>query len=475
MLFFLDQHGCAKNQVDGELLIGILNAKGWTRTDIPDEATLIIINSCGFIESAKQESLEAVITARTAYPNARVLLAGCLSERYPEELSETLLEADAFFGNGDLSRFPELLEQMFPAEGTPTARPVLCPPICGVPSGERPELLSFPGSAYVKITEGCDNYCSFCAIPLIRGPLRSRTISDIADECESLVLRGVWEINLIGQDLGSFGLDGGISVPFGEKSPLAQLLARISTLSGDFRIRLLYIHPDNFPRDILPVMVADPRLLPYFDIPFQSGDTTVIHRMNRKGNPEDYLRLVEDIRGAFVESPYGKAVLRSTFLLGFPGETEKSFKKTVSFLTKLRCLWSGAFIWSREEGTASESFGRGASKKTAQKRLDALLEIQRTITPEELSFFVGQHLEVLVEELIPLSDEDRATAERTKMPPTQLALARAWFQAPDVDGSVVLQFDETTRDNRGKPLEPGSVVTAKILNVNGVDVEAVVL
>lgn len=475
MFFFLDQHGCAKNQVDGELLIGILNAKGWTKTDNPDEATLIIINSCGFIESAKQESLEAVITARTAYPHARVLLAGCLSERYSEELSETLVEADALFGNGDLSRFPELLDQMFSIDGEPKTRPVLCPPICGVPSGERPVLLSFPGSAYVKITEGCDNYCSFCAIPLIRGPLRSRTISAIAGECESLVSRGVWEINLIGQDLGSFGLDGAKSVLPGEKSPLANLLTKISALSGNFRIRLLYIHPDNFPRDILPVMAGDPRLLPYFDIPFQSGDEAVIHRMNRKGTPADYLRLVEDIRAAFCDSPHGKAVLRTTFLLGFPGESSESFKKTASFLTTLRCLWSGAFIWSREEGTASAAFGRGATKKTAQKRLETLLEIQRTITPEELSFFVGKNLEVLVEELIPLSDDDIARAERAKMPPTRLALARAWFQAPDVDGSVVLQFDETARDTCGKALEPGSVITARITGVNGVDVEAAVL
>ena len=335
MLFFLDQYGCAKNQVDGELLIGILCEKGWTRTDEPERADLIIINSCGFIESAKKESLDAVMTARAAYPQAKVLLAGCLSERYADDLAESLPEADALFGNGDLSRFPELLDKLFPTGSTdPTGTTVLRPQICGVPEGARPELLSFPGSAYVKITEGCDNCCTFCAIPLIRGPLRSRPIERIVSEIAGLVSRGVWEINLIGQDLGSYGKDfdetaadsehpaGGEHPADGTLSPLAELLSAIGRLPGDFRIRLLYIHPDNFPRDILPVMAANTRFFPYFDIPFQAGEETILRSMNRRGNPDAYLRLVADIRNAFTESPYGMAVLRTTFLVGFP-ETDK--------------------------------------------------------------------------------------------------------------------------------------------------------
>lgn len=491
MLFFLDQYGCAKNQVDGELLIGILRDKGWTRTDDPEEADLIIINSCGFIEPAKKESLDAVITARTAYPNAKVLLAGCLSERYPDELAESLPEADALFGNGDISRFPEIIDSLFPPSGTARTSgvPVLCPPIRGVPEGSRPEILSFPGSAYVKITEGCDNCCSFCAIPLIRGSLRSRSIESIVSECADLAARGIREINLIGQDLGSYGKDfpagsgsagsgsgressaGNASVP----SPLSQLLAALGSVAGDFRIRLLYIHPDNFPRDILPVMAANERFLPYFDIPFQAGDEAVLRSMNRHGTPEEYLRLVADIRAAFAESPYGKAVLRTTFMLGFPGETDEAFERTAQFLSSLRSMWSGAFVWSREEGTASADFPRGASKKTAKKRLDTLLEIQRKITPEELSFFTGKKVEVLVEELIPLSEEEIAEGRENGVEPTRLALGRAWFQAPEVDGSVVLQFDQDASDLNGHPVAPGSVVEALVMNVNGVDVEAVLL
>lgn len=499
MLFFLDQYGCAKNQVDGELLIGILCEKGWTRTDEPERADLIIINSCGFIESAKKESLDAVMTARAAYPQAKVLLAGCLSERYADDLAESLPEADALFGNGDLSRFPELLDKLFPTGSTdPTGTTVLRPQICGVPEGARPELLSFPGSAYVKITEGCDNCCTFCAIPLIRGPLRSRPIERIVSEIAGLVSRGVWEINLIGQDLGSYGKDfaetaaGGEHTAGGEHpgagdqhpagsehpadgtlSPLAELLSAIGRLPDDFRIRLLYIHPDNFPRDILPVMAANTRFFPYFDIPFQAGEETILRSMNRRGNPDVYLRLVADIRSAFTESPYGMAVLRTTFLVGFPRETDETFEKTARFLASLRSVWSGAFIWSREEGTAAADYPRAPAKKTAQKRLDTLLEIQRRMTPEELAFFVGKRVEVLVEELIPLSDEEVAESEKNGIPPSRLALARAWFQAPEVDGSVVLQFDEGSRDSRGNPVVPGSVVEALIMQVNGVDVEAV--
>ena len=499
MLFFLDQYGCAKNQVDGELLIGILCEKGWTRTDEPERADLIIINSCGFIESAKKESLDAVMTARAAYPQAKVLLAGCLSERYADDLAESLPETDALFGNGDLSRFPELLDKLFPTGSKdPDGTTVLRPAICGVPEGARPELLSFPGSAYVKITEGCDNCCTFCAIPLIRGPLRSRPIERIVSEIAGLVSRGVWEINLIGQDLGSYGKDfaetaadsehpaggehpgAGDQHPAGSEhpadgtlSPLAELLSAIGRLPGDFRIRLLYIHPDNFPRDILPVMAANTRFFPYFDIPFQAGEETLLRSMNRRGNPDAYLRLVADIRNAFTESPYGMAVLRTTFLVGFPRETDETFEKTARFLASLRSVWSGAFIWSREEGTAAADYPRAPAKKTAQKRLDTLLEIQRRMTPEELAFFVGKRVEVLVEELIPLSDEEVAESEKNGIPPSRLALARAWFQAPEVDGSVVLQFDEGSRDSRGNPVAPGSVVEALIMQVNGIDVEAV--
>jgi len=534
MTFFLDQHGCAKNQVDGELLIGILNSRGWAKTDIPEEAALIIINSCGFIESAKKESLDAVITAREAYPKAKVLLAGCLAERYADDLLDGLPEADAFFGNGDLSRIGEVLDRLFsangiaPGDGTSPSKPLLVPEQKGVCGGDRPQMLSFPRSAYVKITEGCDNHCSFCAIPLIRGNLRSRAVRDIVEECRTLVSRGIYEINLIGQDLAAYGFGTDDSVTghghpesfgSGDPSPLSLLLAAISALEGTFIVRLLYIHPDHFPRDILGVMTADTRFLPYFDIPFQSGDEHTLNEMNRKGSADSYRTLVGDIRAAFssANSPYGKVALRTTFLVGFPGETDSSFETTARFSADIRSMWSGAFTWSCEEGTKAESLKKRVPKKTAKMRLDTLREIQIRITPEELLFFVGKTVDVLVEELIQESPAatsvatgPSATAAKTvsssapvataatvsaaatatattaatvpapesassmNVPTSRLALGRAWFQAPEVDGAVVLQFEDNQKDKAGNAIGAGSIVEAYIMAVNGVDVEAVV-
>ncbi len=506
--FFLDQHGCAKNQVDGEILIGYLRDMGWTRTEVPEDASLIIVNSCGFIETAKTESLDAVMTARAAYPGAKVLLAGCLAERYAEDFRDSLPEADAFFGNGDLSRVGEVVRALFPetADGkkaknsaaTPdsaaaegAARPVLVPAQKGVCGGDRPELLSFPRSAYVKITEGCDNRCTFCAIPIIRGGLRSRSIEEIVTECRELVSRGTWELNLIGQDLAAFGCGDGEGHPVPDSnaaapadgnavapSPLSALLSAISKIPGDFRVRLLYIHPDHFPRDILPVMTADARFLPYFDIPFQSGDSGILAKMNRRGSAETYQTLVSDIRRAFAEakSPYGSVALRTTILTGFPGETDESFETTARFLAAIRSMWSGAFTWSCEEGTPASEMKKRVPKKTAQKRLDTLKEIQIRITPEELARFVGKPVEVLVEEIIadPVDVPDAAVgADEAEIPASRLALGRAWFQAPEVDGSVVLQFEDGQKDKAGKQIGAGSVVNAVIMAVNGVDVEAV--
>lgn len=484
MRFFLDQHGCAKNQVDGEVIIGFLRERGWERAPEPDDADLIIVNSCGFIESAKKESLAAVMTASAGYPKAKILLAGCLAERYAADLADGLPEAAGVFGNGDLSLIGKMVDSLFPPQATGKvdgdgAHPCIVAPQKGVSYGERPEILSFPRSVYVKITEGCDNWCSFCAIPLIRGKLRSRTIADIVSECRSLVARGFYELNLIGQDLAEYGRGEGDRVETGseteEHSPISRLLKALSGIEGDFRVRLLYIHPDHFPRDILPVMTADPRFLPYFDIPFQSGDAEVIRAMNRRGDAETYERLVSDIRAAFATagSPYGTVALRTTFLVGFPGETDESFEKTARFLAAIHPMWSGTFTWSREEGTRAADMKKRVTKKAAQTRSDTLLEIQRRLTPEELALFMGKTVEVLVEELIPAA-EGEGDGDKSGIPASRLALGRAWFQAPEVDGSVVLQFEEGQTDSAGSPIGPGSVVNALVMGVNGVDVEAVV-
>ena len=508
--FFLDQHGCAKNQVDGELLIGILTDKGWQKTTEPEIADLIIVNSCGFIEPAKRESIEAVITARTAYPQAKILLAGCLAERYGDIFKTEFEEADAFFGNGDLSQLPVLLDRLFPdavvvqqrstsalhhpavqnseryqsIQTTTHSRPFLKPAQNSVCCGSRPELLNFPRSAFIKITEGCDNCCSFCAIPLIRGSVRSRPLDSIVNEIRGFVQQGYKEFNLIGQDLAVYETttpldklssrlnNNLLALPAQTKqglSGLAQLLHAISGIEGTFSVRLLYIHPDHFPPDILPIMTADTRFLPYFDIPFQSGSDPIIRAMNRCGSAETYLKLIENIRAAFrtAESPYGEAVIRTTFLTGFPGETQADFERTAAFLQAAQSLWSGAFAYSQEEGTKAADMKKQVPTKIAEQRKTALNELQLKITEQKLAAFCGRETDVLIEEIIP---QDQNNEEEN----TQccIALGRAWFQAPEVDGAVVINFSQAQKDSEGLPITAGSLVRVRITALRGIDLEA---
>ncbi len=456
--FFLDQHGCAKNQVDGELLIGILEKEGWTQSSTPDDAELIIVNSCGFIQPAKEESINAVIDARQAYPESKIILAGCLAERYADILKEELPEADGFFGNGDISAFPQLLHAVMNAEKN--IRPALVPEQKGVCCGFRPKILNFPRSVFIKITEGCNHRCAFCAIPLIRGKLRSRPIDTIVTEITEFVAKGFYEFNLIGQDLAAFTAD-----KQAEQSGLAQLLTAISTIEGDFIIRLLYIHPDNFKSDILPIMTKDTRFLPYFDMPFQSGSNTVLRSMYRRGKTAQYLELLDSIRKAFREahSPYSTVAFRTTFLVGFPGESDDDHQETLNFVRATQGMWGGSFVFSKEEGTAAGKRSDDVPIEIAQKReADIRRELTR-LTEKSLAALCGDHVRVLIEELIEDTEHDGTM---------KTALGRAWFQAPEVDGLVVLRYPHDYRDELGKPLESGSLVQAQITAIRGVDVEA---
>lgn len=448
--FFIDQHGCAKNQTDGELIVGYLEKNGFAYTQNPEEASFIIVNSCGFIESAKKESIDAIYAIKSNYPEAKLILTGCLAERYSQMLYESMPELDGIFGNGDISKIVDFMKSV-QTEG----RAVKTYEQSGVCGGERPVLFSFPASAYVKITEGCSNHCSFCAIPLIRGELRSRPVTEVLDEIKQLVEKGVYEINLIGQDLAAYGTENG----FSSVSPLSQLFAEISKIPGDFIIRPLYIHPDHFNLDILEVMKKDSRFLPYFDIPFQSGDDEIIHAMNRTGTAEKYIGLVESIRKAFPET-----VLRTTFLTGFPGETDKAAENTQNFLNAIQPDWSGCFPYSREEDTPAYSMKKRVSEKVAKARAEKLEEIQTQITISKLEKYVGKEYNVLVEEIIELNKE---TAEDSS---EGLAIGHAWFQAPDVDGTVVIRYDLDSSEETSA-VKPGNVVSVKIIASTGVDLD----
>ncbi|MDR1388489.1 MAG: 30S ribosomal protein S12 methylthiotransferase RimO [Treponema sp.] len=412
MRYFLDQFGCAKNQVDGENMMALLDRAGWSACADAKDADLIIVNSCGFIKPAKQESINAVIAWKNRYAEKKVLLAGCLAQRYKDDLSQSLDEADAILNLSESHLVAEAASKLTGASFT-TRR--------ALNSGERP-LGGFPGSAYVKIAEGCNNRCSFCAIPLIRGPLHSRGINDICGEIAALLRRGVKEICLIAQDLCAYGNDF-TAPPEKPVSFLRLLLEEIAALGGHFWVRLLYMHSDHFPLDILELIKSDGRFLPYFDIPVQHASPSVLGAMGRRSSAESNLKLLETIRGRLP-----RAVIRSTFLVGFPGESDGDFEQLLRFQKKARFDWLGVFTYSREENTPSYSMKNRVSKKTAQERKKQIEEAQRAISETQMDRFTGKNLEVLVEEKIeaPESGED-------------IYLGRLYLHACEVDGAAVIE------------------------------------
>ena len=292
----------------------------------------------------------------------------------------------------------------------------------------------------MKISEGCDNHCSFCAIPLIRGPLRSRTSADVIAECRTLLDRGIRELCLIGQDIASFGDDRP-----GEGG-LPALLEAIAAIPGHFWVRLLYLHPDRLPLSILEIMAADRRFLPYFDIPLQHASGPLLRAMNRRGDGERYLDLVRKIRSALPG-----AVIRSTFLLGFPGETEDDLERLLEFQEQAALDWVGCFTYSREEHTPAYAMKNRVPRSLAAKRKRIVEDRQQGISEGRMERFVGRELEVLIEE--PFKEpEDGAGG---------LYLGRAYCQAPEVDGVSIVQSETG--------LVPGALITCRVNGRAGFD------
>ncbi len=424
--FYLESLGCAKNQVDSEHAIAALEAAGLSWTDDPESAACLIVNTCGFIASAKQESIEAVLSFRRRYPGKKIVLVGCLALRYQEDLERELGEADGVWGNVRDPGFPAFVAGIV----APRSRRGKTG---GAGPADRKRLLSYPGSVYVKIAEGCANRCTYCAIPLIRGGLVSRDIAGVVREVRAFLKRGILEVNLIAQDTSSFGLDRGAS-------ELPALLAAVSALPGDFWVRLLYIHPDRFSPGLLDAIRSSPRILPYFDLPFQHGSEPILKAMNRRGNAAVYVALAESIRAVLPQ-----AVIRTTFLTGFPGESEDDFDRLLDFQARLRPQWAGVFAYSPEEDTQAFKLKPRVPAKVARERKAAIEERQTPITAAWLDSLAGLETDVLVEERVEGED---------------LLLGRAWFQAPEVDGLVVVREGNA---------QPGERIRVRIEGRSGVD------
>lgn len=405
--------GCAKNQVDGEMLLAALEAAGFQAAE-PEEADIAVVNTCGFIDSAKKESIETILElARLKEEGAiqKLVVTGCLAERYREEIHWELPEVDGVFGigaNGDIAGcVKEMLSQGF-AQRFPEKSAM---PLCGA------RRLSTPGfSAYLKIAEGCDNRCTYCAIPLIRGGYRSRTMESIEEEAQALAAGGAKELVLIAQDTTRYGLD-----LYGAYS-LAGLLTRLCRVEGIKWLRVLYCYPDSITDELLDVMAREEKVVPYMDIPLQHASGKILRAMNRRGDRESLTALMVKIR----EKVPG-VVLRTTLITGFPGETEEDFEELCQFVKEVGFERLGCFAYSQEEGTPAAALPGQLDEEVKERRAELITEMQLGIMERQGRALVGQRLTVLAE-----GYEDESGCW----------FGRSYMDAPDVDGRVYFTAEE---------------------------------
>lgn len=459
--------GCPKNRVDSEVILGQLAGDGYQAVGSADEADVIVVNTCGFIDAAKEESVDAILEMAEFKQSGqcdKLVVTGCLSQRYAPELAKEIPEVDHFLGTGNFNEIVEVLEsgELTPRQDAPSRirLPIVSdhPRLHGknklvpfrhdaqttqgsiyIPDPDFPLSSQSPRvatqaihSQYLKVSEGCSNTCAFCIIPKLRGPQRSRTIADILVEAERLIEQGTVEINLIAQDLCAFGKDRQ------PRENLAQLLRALDKLSrqapADVWIRCLYAYPRGLTREVMEVMASSSSILPYLDMPLQHISDSMLRRMKRGKGGESTKGLLRRLRA---EIP--NLTLRTTFITGMPGETEADFKELCDLVEEIQFERMGVFAYSREEDTPAAAMSQQVEPEVAQARADALMEIQKRISTQQQESLVGQELKVLVEGV---SDE------------TDLLLkGRHQGQAPDIDGITYINDGEASI---------GDVVTVKV-------------
>ena len=400
--------GCCKNLVDTEVMLHNLHAAGFEITPNEEEAEIIVINTCGFIESAKQEAIENILDAASLkeWGACRHIIAtGCLVERYREEVMNELPEIDALVGIGSLDDIAEAAKAVMRGEKYVSFKDKETSKI----GGDR-IITTGPHTAYLKVSEGCDNLCTYCAIPLIRGKHRSRTIEDIVAEAKNLEAMGVKEVNLIAQDTTRYGLD-----IYGEYS-LARLVRAITEETSIPWIRMLYCYPDKITDELIKELRDNDRLLKYMDIPVQHISDSVLKRMNRHGGKQLILDAIKNLR----DNVPG-IILRTTAMVGFPGETEEDFTELCEFVKDVKFERFGAFTFSPEEGTAAAEMDDQIDEQVKQDRYDCLMQTQLTVSEEKTAERIGQRLTVLCE------GYDRIA---------EVYHGRSYADAPDVDGRV---------------------------------------
>ena len=436
MVFALISLGCPKNQVDADVMCRRLLAAGHTTTADLSEADMILVNTCGFIDSAKSEAIENILMAceyKKNNPAVKVVVTGCLAQRYQSQIADEIPEVDGVVGLGSSEAIVAILERIAGGEKVESYGPKTALPL----GGER--VVSTPRHyAYLKIAEGCNNCCHYCAIPSIRGPLRSRTVEDCVAEARWLAAQGVKELILVAQDVTAFGDDRG-------ENEICRLLDELQPVEGIEWIRMLYAYPERITDEFIAAMVRNSKVLHYIDIPIQHSVTRVLKSMNRKGDEETIRSAVSRLRAAMPD-----ITLRTTLIAGYPGETEEEFAQLQQFVREMKFDRLGCFAYSQEEGTVAARMENQLDEDTKQQRADSIMRIQTGIMAEKQAAMVGRTLQVLCDGL----DEESG-----------LYLCRSAGDAPDIDGAVCVRSEE--------PLYPGEFYTVLVEESDEYDLFAV--
>jgi ribosomal protein S12 methylthiotransferase len=419
--------GCPKNQVDAEQMLGMLAGSGFDITSEQTEADVIIVNTCGFIESAKEESIGAILEAAGMKQQgkcAKVIIAGCLAQRYKEDLLRELPEADIVIGTGEIGRIGEICEQAL--LGKERLLKVTGPKmVYGLP-----RISTTPAHyRYLKIAEGCSNRCSYCAIPLIRGNFTSRPYASILDEARRLADEGAKELILLAQDSTAYR-DGEADLPM--------LMRALSGIKGIVWVRLMYAYPGRISTALMTLMAEEEKICKYLDIPIQHYDDTVLAAMNRRGTSEDIRKTIEQLR-----KRVPGIALRTSLIVGFPGETDAAFKRLLSFIKEMEFEHLGVFTYSPEEGTAAFDLASPVPAEIAADRLDRVMRAQAKISLKKNRAMIGSTRSVLIDGM-----EDMALTGRLQT------------QAPEIDGQVYLSETEA---------EPGTFVEVTITDATEYD------
>ncbi len=426
MKVYFETLGCPKNFYDTENAKGILEDAGFEICDDPETADFVVVNTCGFINDAKTESIERIFDMSSAKrDDAKLVVSGCLSKRYSEELFEEMPEADAFVGVNEYEKLPELLRRL---SENPGERKVLCEN--GYDEVLKPlprKLDENPYTATIKIAEGCDNVCAYCIIPFIRGGYRSKKMEDVVAEARALAEAGCRELVLIAQDVTCYGLD-----LYGEYS-LAKLLKKLCGIEGIRWIRLMYCYDDRITDELIETIASEEKICNYLDIPIQHASDAILSAMNRRSNKADLIAKLDKIRKAIPDIR-----IRTTLITGFPGETEKDHEELLEFVENQKFARLGVFAYSMEEGTAAGEMENQVDEDVKAQRLDEIMRIQREISLENNRRLIGMTMEVMVDE----RDEDGSYIGRTR------------YDAPEIDNAVIFTSN--------RELKAGDIVNVKI-------------